>query len=303
MLRAEGMHKLADELVTKFREEQAKKRLASDRISIESERWLSKFITLDEDMRMLKDYVRKLVNREHSVLIIGESGTGKELIARALHGDRSLINKEDDGQFIAVNCAGLPEELVESELFGYVKGAFTGADRESVGLIRRAEKGTLFLDEVGDLPLDSQAKLLRFLQEKKVRRIGDYREVNVDVRVVAATHHNLIELVNAGKFRLDLYARLSTFTLVTKPLRDRRSDIELIVKDMDISGNDCWGKVFMGDVEVYKGTTELVSKEADELEGRETEIKKFWEVVPLMLNVRVLQKIVAQFTVLGKVIG
>jgi len=163
---------------------------------------------------------------DSGVLVQGETGTGKELIAQAIH-NRSARR---DRPFIKVNCAAIPSGLLESELFGHEKGAFTGAIARKPGRFELADKGTLFLDEVGDIPLDLQAKLLRVLQEHEFERLGSTRTQQVDVRVVAATHRDLKQMVEEGTFRSDLYYRLHVFPLVVPPLRDRREDIPFIVR-------------------------------------------------------------------------
>jgi DNA-binding NtrC family response regulator len=177
---------------------------------------------------MLEVYktVAKVSDSRSTVLITGESGTGKELIARAVHHNSSRA----DRPFVAIHCAALPEQLIESELFGYVKGAFTGANNAKRGMFEEADTGTCFLDEIGDIPLSTQVKLLRVLQEKEIRRIGAEQTIKVDVRIIAATNANLEKLIAEGKFREDLYYRLSVVSIHLPPLRDRKEDIELLAQ-------------------------------------------------------------------------
>ncbi len=163
---------------------------------------------------------------ESTVLIQGQSGTGKELIARAIH-EKSA---RKSSHFVPVNCAAIPDELLESELFGYVKGAFTGAQQSKIGRVQFADGGTLFLDEIGDMKPNLQAKLLRVLQEREVEQVGGVKPTKVDVRVIAATHQNLEELVAVGKFREDLYYRLAVIPLVAPPLCERQEDIALLIE-------------------------------------------------------------------------
>lgn len=169
--------------------------------------------------------VAKIADFKTTVLIQGESGVGKELVARALHA-RSSRSKH---RFVAVNCGAIPENLLESELFGHKRGAFTDANADRRGLFEEADGGTLFLDEVGELPLPLQVKLLRVLQDETIRRLGDSRDLKVDVRIVAATHRDLVGETKAGRFREDLYYRLNVLPIVLPPLRERRDDIPLLI--------------------------------------------------------------------------
>lgn len=170
--------------------------------------------------------VEKIAPTEITTLLLGESGTGKEVFARAIHRQSPRLNKP----FVAINCASIPENLLESELFGYEKGAFTGANKTTLGKIECANGGTLLLDEIGDMPLSLQAKMLRFLQERVIERVGGRQEIEVDVRVICATHRNLAEMVAAQSFREDLYYRVSEITLAIPPLRQRGHDIIVIAK-------------------------------------------------------------------------
>lgn len=179
-------------------------------------------------MRKTLDLVERIAPARTSVLITGESGTGKERIARRIH----ELSDRAAGPFLVVNCGALPENLMESELFGHEKGAFTGAVEKTRGVFREAEGGTLFLDEIGELPLALQVKLLRVLQEKAVRPVGASREIVVDVRVLAATNRNMEDDVDKGKFRQDLYYRINVIRLELPPLRDRTDDIAMLAETM-----------------------------------------------------------------------
>ena len=181
-------------------------------------------ITRDADLMKICRTAEKIAPTTATILLLGESGTGKELFARALH-DLSPRRKE---RWVAINCAAIPETLLESELFGYEKGAFTGATKQTLGKIETANKGTLFLDEIGDLPHALQGKLLRFLQERVIERVGGREEIPVDVRIVCATHRNLKQMIGSGSFREDLYFRLAEILLEIPPLRQRQGDAVLL---------------------------------------------------------------------------
>jgi len=178
-----------------------------------------------EVMRSLFASLRRVAPQDTTVLVTGETGTGKELVARAVH----ELSPRASSSFIAVNCGALSEGVLESELFGHVKGAFTGAVRDRAGVFESAHGGTIFLDEVGEMGASVQQRLLRVLQEREVTRVGSARPVRVDVRVVAATNRNLAELVETSRFRQDLYYRLAVFPLIVPPLRERRADIPLLI--------------------------------------------------------------------------
>ncbi len=170
----------------------------------------------------IKKQIKEIANHdEATVLITGESGTGKELVARAIH----YFSPRKDNPFVAINCAALPDNLLESELFGYEKGAFTNAFNRKTGVIESANNGTLFLDEIGDMDISMQSKLLRFLENKTFRRIGGNNEIEVNVRIISATNKNLNQLISEGKFREDLFYRLNVFPIHIPPLRERREDI------------------------------------------------------------------------------
>src|SRR5438477_6229887 len=179
-----------------------------------------------EAMKKMMAQIQRVAASEVRVCIMGETGTGKELVARTLH-QRS---PRSAGPFITLNCAAVPAELIESELFGHEKGSFTGAAGRHIGKFEQAERGTIFLDEIGDMPLSMQAKLLRVLEEGEVERIGSDKPTAVDVRVIVATHRNLEALVREGKFRPDLFHRIYVFPLLLPPLRERKEDIPILVQ-------------------------------------------------------------------------
>jgi two-component system, NtrC family, response regulator len=189
---------------------------------------LEGLIATDETMIRVCRMIEKVAPTDASVLILGESGTGKELLARAVHTQSNRKN----GKFVAINCAAIPEQLLESELFGHERGAFTGAVKQTLGKIEMADHGTLFLDEVGDMPLQLQAKLLRFLQGRVIERVGGRQEIPVDVRVVCATNRDLQAMIKEQGFRQDLYFRISEVTIDVPPLRDRRGAATVIAHSL-----------------------------------------------------------------------
>lgn len=233
-----------------------------------TETTLASFITANKAMLELKDDVRKLSRTDHAVLITGETGTGKEILAKALHGKRQ-------GKIITCNAAGLPENLVESLLFGHIRGAFTGAISDKIGYMTAAKNGTFFLDEIGELPLPAQAKLLRAIQQKVIQRVGDAADTEINCRFVFATNKNLCKMCESGMFRPDLYARIATFELATLPLRSREEDVKLILESME------GGKKFC---EAYYSINAPNANNP----------------MDLSFNVRSLEQYVARYNVLGK---
>jgi two-component system NtrC family response regulator len=187
---------------------------------------LDGIITASPAMLKVCEMVEKIAPSNLSALILGESGTGKELIARAIH----RLSGYSEGNFVAINCAAIPENLLESELFGHEKGAFTGASSQKKGKVEMAGGGTLFLDEIGDMPIELQSKMLRFLQERVIERVGGTREISVDVRVVCATHRPMNEMIQSKIFREDLYFRISDITIELPPLRERDDDIVVLAR-------------------------------------------------------------------------
>ncbi|BDG06406.1 sigma-54-dependent transcriptional regulator [Anaeromyxobacter oryzae] len=193
-------------------------------------------------MQKVFELVKKVAPSTASVVISGESGTGKEVVARAIHN----LSPRKDKPFVALNCGAIPATLIESELFGYERGAFTGAEQRRLGNFELAHNGTLFLDEIGELPLELQAKFLRVLEERKIRRLGGRAEVEIDVRVICATNRDLKEEIRRGRFREDLYFRLHVFTIVLPPLKERREDIPLLVHHFIEKFNGETGKHVQG---------------------------------------------------------
>ncbi len=186
--------------------------------------WAEDIITASPVMTQVLDDARRVAATDSSVLIQGASGTGKEVLAQAIHNASSRCKKP----FIAINCGAIPADLLESELFGHTKGSFTGATRDHTGLLQSAEGGTVFLDEIGDMPMELQVKLLRVLQERQIRPVGSARSIDVDVRVLSATHQDLNQAIADGRFREDLLYRLNVVTLHLPPLDERREDIPLL---------------------------------------------------------------------------
>jgi DNA-binding NtrC family response regulator len=208
-----------------MRETSLRREISRLRKEVHKEYSFHQILGKSKPMLGLFDLIKRVANSPTNVLITGESGTGKELVAKAIH-----YNSDRRGApFVPVNCAAIPEQLLESELFGHMRGAFTDAKMDKRGLFEEAQKGTLFLDEISELPLMLQAKLLRAIQEKEIRRVGATKPVAVDVRVIAATNLNLTEEVKAKHFRDDLYYRLNVIELKLPPLRERREDIPLLV--------------------------------------------------------------------------
>lgn len=193
-------------------------------------------------MKTVFSYIEKLKDVETSVVINGESGTGKELVARAIH----FAGKRKAKRFVEINCAAIPEGLLEEELFGHVKGTFTGAVSDKIGKFEYANSGTIFLDEIGDMPFQLQAKLLRVLQQKEYTPLGSNDSIKINVRVLAATNQNLKKMVEEGKFRSDLYFRLNVIEIQLPPLRERTQDISLLMKHFIKTYNDGMGKAVIG---------------------------------------------------------
>jgi formate hydrogenlyase transcriptional activator len=191
-----------------------------------SRRCESELIGSSFGLRRVRNLVQMVAPTDSAVLIQGETGTGKELIARSVHEE----SRRRSGPFVKLNCAAMPAGLIESELFGHERGAFTGALAQTTGRFHLADRGTLFLDEIGDLPLELQPKLLRVLQEQEFERLGGTRTIRVDVRVVAATNQDLAQMVQERRFRADLFYRLNVFPIALPPLRERREDIPLLVR-------------------------------------------------------------------------
>ena len=226
-----------------------------------------------EQIESIKEMIERVAPTNARVLITGENGTGKELVAHWLH-EKSERAKSP---FIEVNCAAIPSELIESELFGHEKGAFTSAHKQRKGNFEQAHGGTIFLDEIGDMSLSAQAKVLRALQENKISRVGGEKEISVDVRVIAATNKNLAEEISKGKFREDLYHRLSVIVVEVPALRDRKGDISILAQH------------FMDDISAANGKAPLVYSD---------EALQMLEEMPWTGNVRELRNVVERLAIL-----
>jgi two-component system, NtrC family, response regulator AtoC len=235
-----------EEILLTLRKAEERRRLRNEnealRIAARGGHSFASIIARGPSMRRVFETIQKVADYKSTVLIAGESGTGKEMVARALHTESSRRDKP----FVTVNCGAIPENLLESELFGHVKGAFTDASRDKKGLFEEADTGTLFLDEIGDLPLALQVKLLRVLQQSEIRRVGDNRTRPIDVRVVAASLHELSDLVRLGRFREDLFYRLNVLPIRLPPLRERREDIALLVEHFVARYNALMGNRIQG---------------------------------------------------------
>lgn len=247
-------------------EENFKQKIKLIPLLTEGEQWLEKFITEDPSMAEMKRDAHKMAKCPHDVLVFGETGTGKELIAKSMIADRK-------GSIKCLNCAGFPSELIESELFGHTKGSFTDASSNKMGLFTAANEGVLFLDEIGEMPLYQQAKLLRALQDKKIRKVGSNVEEPITCKVVCATNRDLRKAVIDGVFRKDLYARISTLELEISPLKDRMCDVIPITKSL------------------AGGTKFLEEYEKSLIDG----------ILDLSNNVRSIQSHVISYNILGKV--
>ena len=218
-----------DEIILTLKKAEEREKLRKENIllkkEIKKEFGFENIITKNDKILQIFETIHKISDYDTSVLITGESGTGKELVAKAIHHNSTRSSKP----FIAINCGAIPENLLESELFGYVKGAFTDAHQNKKGLFEEANGGTLLLDEIGELPSTLQVKLLRALQEGEVRKIGDTKHIKLDVRIIAATAKNLVQEARKGTFREDLFYRLNVIQIDIPPLRERREDIPLLV--------------------------------------------------------------------------
>ena len=218
-----------DEIVLALRKAEEREALRREnralREQIQKDNQFESILAKSKEMLDIFRTISKIADFKTTVLITGESGTGKELVARAIHGK----SQRKSSPFVAINCGAIPENLLESELFGHKRGAFTDATSDRRGLFEEADGGTLFLDEIGELPVNLQVKLLRVLQEEHIRRVGDSKDLKVDVRIIAATHRDLTADVKAGRFREDLFYRINVLAIHIPPLRNRREDVALLI--------------------------------------------------------------------------
>ena len=235
-----------DEIILTLRKAQEREQLRREnqllRKEVAKEYSFENIVSKNEEMQKIFDVIKKIAPYKSTVLITGESGTGKELIARALH----YNSERSQNPFLPINCGAIPENLLESELFGHAKGAFTDAIRTKKGLFEEADGGTLFLDEIGELPGQLQVKLLRVLQEGEVRRIGESKSIQVDVRIVSATVKDLVKEVNESRFREDLFYRLNVLPIHIPPLRERKEDIPLLIHHFIKKYNEVMNKNVAG---------------------------------------------------------
>ncbi len=226
-----------DEIVLALRKAEERESLRREnralKEQIQKENQFESILAKSREMLNIFRTVSKIADFKTTVLITGESGTGKELVARAIHSRSG----RSAAPFVAINCGAIPENLLESELFGHKRGAFTDATSDRRGLFEEADKGTLFLDEIGELPLNLQVKLLRVVQEEHIRRLGDTKDVHVDVRIIAATHRDLTADVKAGRFREDLFYRINVLLIHIPPLRNRREDVSLLIDHFILRNN------------------------------------------------------------------
>jgi len=290
-----------DEVILTLKKAEERERLRKEnellRKEVKKEYSFENIISKNKQMQKIFEVITKVAQYKSTILITGESGTGKELVARALHynSDRA------QNPFVAVNCGAIPENLLESELFGHAKGAFTDAIRTKKGLFEEADAGTLFLDEIGELPSQLQVKLLRVLQEGEIRRIGESKSIQVDVRIVAATVKDLVKEVNEGRFRDDLFYRLNVLPIHIPPLRERNEDIPLLTAHFIRKYSEAMSKnvigidsralealmdyKWYGNVRELENTIEraivLADRENIEIENLPLEIQNFQEEIPL----------------------
>ena len=290
-----------DEVILTLKKAEERERLRREnellRKEVKKEYSFENIISKNKQMQKIFEVITKVAQYKSTILITGESGTGKELVARALHYNTDRAQNP----FVAVNCGAIPENLLESELFGHAKGAFTDAIRTKKGLFEEADGGTLFLDEIGELPPQLQVKLLRVLQEGEIRRIGESKPIQVDVRIVAATVKDLVKEVNEGRFRDDLFYRINVLPIHIPPLRERNEDVPLLTahfirkysqamsknvvgidsRALDALMNYKW----YGNVRELENTIEraivLADRENIEIENLPLEIQNFQEEIPL----------------------